>query len=108
LQPHEVPWLPWETVGSDLFELNKENYLVLVDYYSQFIEIKKLGDLSSATTIKAIMKNIARYGIMSELVSDNGLQYDNKEFRQFGEKYGFTHSTSSQNHPLSSQNYTKK
>ena len=31
---HEIPNRPWSKVGSDIFEWNKEHYLVLVYYYS--------------------------------------------------------------------------
>jgi hypothetical protein len=36
LKPHEVPSRPWAKVGTDLFDLDGEQYLLLVDYYSGF------------------------------------------------------------------------
>ena len=33
---------PWQMVGVDLFELNKVNYVLLVDYFSRYPEVIKL------------------------------------------------------------------
>jgi hypothetical protein len=42
LKPSEYPKLPWETVGTDLFSWKESNYLLIVDYFSRFIEIARL------------------------------------------------------------------
>ena len=39
MMPSDVPERPWQTVGSDLFELNGSNYLLVVDYLSAFDKI---------------------------------------------------------------------
>ena len=36
LIPSKIPELPWQKVGSDLFEWNKSTYLLIVDYYSHY------------------------------------------------------------------------
>ena len=36
MQPHEVPRGPWIKLGMDLFEHNKRQYLLIVDYFSKF------------------------------------------------------------------------
>ena len=60
LTPHPVPSLPWNKVGTDLFEYGGRNYLVLVDYFSNFIEVVPLyNDTKSETIIKHIKMNIA-------------------------------------------------
>ena len=35
-QQTEVPLHAWERLGIDLFELNKEYFLLIIDYYSRF------------------------------------------------------------------------
>ena len=35
-QQTEVPLNAWERLGIDLFELKKEYYLLIIDYYSRF------------------------------------------------------------------------
>ena len=39
--PHEIPNRPWEQVAVDLFELNKKEYMITVDYYGNFWEIDR-------------------------------------------------------------------
>ena len=37
-----VPTLPWQIVASDCFECDTQHYLVVVDLYSDLIEIRKM------------------------------------------------------------------
>ena len=77
-------------------------YLVMVCYYSNFIEVIPLQrDTRSCTIIKHIKTNIARYGIMETLISDNGPQFVSADFTDFTSKYGINHITSSPTHPQS-------
>ena len=39
LQPHIVPNLPWEKVGGDLFILERQSFLIAIDYYSGYFDI---------------------------------------------------------------------
>ena len=39
LKPRPVPTRPWEKVGSDLFELQRKNFLIITDYYSLWPEV---------------------------------------------------------------------
>ena len=48
---HEVPSRPWEQIGVDLFELNKKEFMVTVDNYSNFWEINRLTSTTSAVII---------------------------------------------------------
>ena len=36
LQPHDIPTAPWTKLGTDLFVLNREYYLLITDYHSKF------------------------------------------------------------------------
>ncbi len=38
-----LPKKPWQRVGTDLFEWNKSTYLLILDYYSRWIEIALLN-----------------------------------------------------------------
>lgn len=42
LMSSELPERPWQKVGSDMFTLNQDNYLLVVDYYSRYAGIAKL------------------------------------------------------------------
>ena len=90
---HPIPTLPWEKVGTDIGVVDGKHFMVLVDYYSNFIEAIPLQELNSRSVIRSIKTNIARYGIMKTLISDNGPQYASEEFKQFTNSYGITHIT---------------
>ena len=54
MKGHQIPDGPWKKVGIELFQLDKENYVVISDYYSKFFEISKLANTSASSTIKHI------------------------------------------------------
>ena len=97
----EPPGRPWSKVKSDLFEFNGNHYLVNVDYYSKWIEIAKLDDLTSNNIICHIKSQFARYGIPDELVSDSDHQYVSSAFKDFSRSYDFVHTTPSPHYPQS-------
>ena len=96
---HEIPTRPWSQVGADLIEINN---LVLVDYYSGFIEINLLPN---GTTSKEIVTNcksqFSRHGIPDKLITDNGPQFSSTTFKQFSQDYAFQHQTTSPHYPQS-------
>lgn len=99
---HPIPSRPWSKVATDLFEIDGTHYLVMVDYYSNYIELDNLEkDTRASNVIRHIKQNIARHGIMDTLVSDNGPQYACCEFADFTRKYGIKHITSSPQYPQS-------
>ena len=55
---HKVPSRPWAKVGADIFELQGNSYLVLVDYYSGFIEVNQLRNINSCKHIPIQSSNV--------------------------------------------------
>ena len=51
LMSHEVPSRPWEKVATDIFTLDGKDYLVIIDYYSNFWEVDRLPNTKAHTTI---------------------------------------------------------
>ena len=94
-----TPEYPWQRVGMDLFEWKGAQYLLIVDYFSRWIEIALLKNTSSSRVIEHTKSIFARHGIPETVISDNGPQFASCEFSQFSEQYGFEHSTSSPRHP---------
>lgn len=78
LKPTATPELPFEEVASDLFEFEGKHYIILVDYYSKYIEVDELKDLRSISTIGALKAQFARHGIPFTLQSDGGPQYSSE------------------------------
>ena len=54
LQPTKTPDYPWQRVGMDLFEWKGHQYLLVVDYFSQWIEIAHLTQTTSSAVIKHV------------------------------------------------------
>ena len=96
-----IPTFPWQVVGTDLFELNKDNYLLVVDYFSRYPEVVKLTSTTSASIISVLKSIFSRHGIPEIVRSDNGPQYASAEFLTFASSYGFQHITSSPKFPQS-------
>ena len=61
LQSHPTPKVPWHTVATDLFETKNSKYLLIVDYYSRFPVLCKLGSTTSRVLVqemKAVFANL--------------------------------------------------
>ena len=97
----ELPNIPWKKVATDLFYWKGSTYLLIVDYYSRYIEIAKLNGQSSSEVIRHTKSIFAGRGVPQEVVSDNGPAYSSLEYKQFATKYGFIHTTSSPGYPQS-------
>ena len=101
LKCHELPERPWQKFAVDLFELDKHEYVVMVDYCSKSFEVSHLPNSKSRTVINPIKPQVARYGIPEVTVSDNGSEFSSHEFAEFAREYGFKHITSSPRYPQS-------
>ncbi len=97
--PTEVPELPWQIVSTDLFTINNHDYLLVVDYFSKYVEVALLSNTKSRTVITHLKSIFARHGIPMKLISDNGPQYSASEFKEFAKEWGFLHVTSSPLYP---------
>ena len=73
MMPSDGPERPWQTVGSDLFELNGSNYLLVVDYLSAFVEIARLNNTTSASIVNNLKSTFARHGIPEIIVLTDSL-----------------------------------
>ena len=101
LRDSVLPSKPWEVIGSDIFQFEGRLYLVLVDYYSKWIEALEIPVQTSKEVIDVMRPVFARFGIPKVIRSDNGACYISKEFKQFGKESGFLLATSSPRYPPS-------
>lgn len=98
----KIPDGPWQTIGVDLFHFKGSDYLLVIDYYTKYVEVAKLMCTDSAYTISRLKSIFARFGIPGETVfSDNGPQFNSLEMRKFAKEWNFVHSTSSPTYPQS-------
>ena len=87
MQSHQIPDRPWSRVSSDLFTLNSRSYIILVDSYSDFIEVAELKETTSSDVIAFLKEQFSRHGIPDVLMKDNGPQYASKEFTEFSRSW---------------------
>ena len=60
LKSHEIPGRLWRKIAVNLFEHDKQDYLVMVDYHLKFFEISHLPNSRSKTVINHVKPNLAR------------------------------------------------
>ena len=95
IMQHHIPSKPWLKLGADLFNLNGREYLLVIDYYSNYPEVALLEEISSKAVINKLKSIFSRHGIPSKLITDNGRQFISSEFKSFTDYYNINHSTSS-------------
>ena len=71
MQTREVPLLPWQRVASDILEHKNQNYLVVIDYYSKYIEPLQLKGKASQDVIQGLNEIFSRHRYPQTLVADN-------------------------------------
>jgi hypothetical protein len=96
-----IPTRSWQVIACDLFECQNMDYLVTLDYYSDFFEIDRLHSKLGNAIISKLKAHLARHGIPDTLISDNGPQFNGQEFAEFARKYEFSHMSSSSNYAQS-------
>uniref|UniRef100_A0A671MNC0 Integrase catalytic domain-containing protein n=1 Tax=Sinocyclocheilus anshuiensis TaxID=1608454 RepID=A0A671MNC0_9TELE len=79
----------------DLFHLKGNNYLVVIDYYSNYPELALLSDMSTKCVMTHSKSIFARHGIPQTVISDSGPCFSSKEWQEFSVQYDFKHVTSS-------------
>ena len=99
LMPSSFPSRPWERISMDLFEYGGRTYLITVDYYSRWVEIKRLTTQTAKSVIAASKELFATHGIPDIVISDNGPCFSAVSFQEFAASYGFVHTTSSPRYP---------
>ena len=97
----DVPPHAWHTLGTDLFYWNKIDYLVIRDYFSKYLIVRRLPNSSTHAVIKELRLVFTELGRPFVLRSDNGPCYSSREFQNFLNFYQVDHITSSPHHPQS-------
>ena len=101
LQAHDVPQEPWERIAMDYFYMNGRLYILICDYFSKFPFLFQVKTMSFANLKDHLEELFSVEGIPDEIMSDNGLPFNGKEFSSYLTGLGIRHTTSSPNYPRS-------
>ena len=77
----------------------KCDFLVTVDYWSNFLEVDQINNSEASTVIWRIKAHLARHGIQEEVETDNGPQFTSMRFKEFATEWMFKHVCTSLYYP---------
>lgn len=100
LMPHPVPDLPWQRLAMDVLQFKGKDYLVVVDFYSHFPELRLLVRKRAQDIILALKSMFSVHGVPMEVMADN-MPFGSTEMKLFAEQWGFNIVTSSPHYPRS-------
>ncbi|XP_064598511.1 uncharacterized protein LOC135464872 [Liolophura sinensis] len=98
LKSTPLPSRPWQQLAADILEFKSKHYLLVIDYFSRYFELKHVPRLTSNVTILKMKEIFARFGTPEQLITDNGTNFVSREFREFQTAYCFQHMTVSPYH----------
>ncbi len=102
MKAHDIPNGPWQKLGTDLFQVQERHFLLVADYFSKFPVVREMTSPITSNSVTTELKFLCSlFGKPNEIVSDNGPQYAGRDFQQFCDQWGITHTTSSPHYPQS-------
>ena len=102
LSPTLFPERPWQTLAIDFSKCKNVDYLLVVDYFSRYVEVCALHRNKTAIEVCKSKKSIfSRYGIPEKVKSDNGPPFNSAEYLHFTNEWGFEVNHSSPKYPQS-------
>lgn len=93
LKRRELPDSAWIDVGVDFIGplgVDKDQVLIMVDYYSRYQEIKIMpeGKADGKNTVQIMKEIFGRLGYPMRITSDNGCQFTSMEMKLFCKEVG--------------------
>ena len=102
VHPWEFPKRPWVRLHLDYAgPVQGKMYLVLIDAYSKWLDVKVVSTATSSVTIQHLHTIFATHGLPEVLVTDNGSCFTSQEFKQFTKLIGIRHVCTAPYHPAS-------
>lgn len=105
--PAKVPVHCWEKPSGPFQRIHADfagpfmgcYFLIIVDAFSKWPEVKVLPDITTGTTITQMREFFATFGIPSVLVTDRGTQFTSEQFQTFLKRNGIVHKMGAPYHP---------
>lgn len=102
IHPWEWPKRPWARLHLDYAgPLFGKMYLILIDAYSKWLEVKIVSSATSSATIEHLRSIFSVHGLPELIVSDNGSVFTSAEFQDFMVGNGIRHIRTAPYHPAS-------
>lgn len=92
---------PWTRLHADFAEHDGKRYIVIIDAFSKWPEVKQLTSTTAKSTSSAFSEVFAQNGLPEVLVTDNGPPFQSQEFRNFLQANGIRHVLTPPYHPQS-------
>lgn len=70
LSPHPIVDRPWEKIATDFFYCNGSDWLVVIDFYSNWIELAKMRSKNISAVKEILLKMFTRNGIPDIIFND--------------------------------------
>ncbi|XP_062539002.1 uncharacterized protein K02A2.6-like [Armigeres subalbatus] len=86
----QIPNRPWVDIAVDFMGPlpSGHNLLVIIDYFSRFVEVVIMKEISARNTIQALHETFCRYGIPQSIKTDNGPQFISESLQSFCTEFG--------------------
>lgn len=84
--PHSTPKLRFNKVGEDILEFGNHSYLVVMDYFSHWLELILLKDKTCESVLNAVQDIFTRFGYPQFIIADNLSFTSNRCLRFYIEK----------------------
>lgn len=100
LIPHPIPDRPFQKIGVDICEYGAKSYLVVIDYFSKWLELVPIKFKHSGEIITKLKVIFATHGIPEKMIADN-VPFGSMQLREFAKDWNFTIITRSPEYPQS-------
>lgn len=90
MQRTRMPTKAWSEIAIDFLGPlpNGCNLLVLIDYFSRFVEVIIMKQTTAELTVKALFETFSRFGVPDVLRSDHGPQFVSDSMKRFCKEFG--------------------
>ena len=92
--PPAMPVYPFQSICADFFHYAGNNYLVIVDRYSNWPIVERASD-GAKGLISSLRRTFVTFGISDELSSDGGPEFSSTATKTFLKNWGVRHRVSS-------------
>ena len=100
VHPWEFPEGPWRRLHIDFAgPFEGKMFMVVIDAFSKWPEVAIMERTTTEDTIEKLRDMFARWGIPTQIVSDNGPQFTSEMFVRFTRANNIKHTTTSPYHP---------